>query len=148
MSMQPTWIVVADAGRSRIFELQEPGHLAEIDSLVNPAQRERNADLRTDGYGRFYGKGERDQGHTAEPDISPKQHEAEHFADHIAEYLDQARTRHQYGKLKLVAAPAFLGVLRNKLDEEVLKLVDMQLDQDLTKASVSELEQRLEHTLH
>lgn len=146
--MQSTWIVVADAGRGRIFELREPGHLAEIESFVNPAERERNADLRTDGYGRFYGKGEREQGHTAEPDISPKQHEAERFADHIAEYLDKARTRHQYEKLKLIAAPSFLGLLRDKLDEEVLKLVDMQLDQDLTKVSVRELEQRLEHSLH
>jgi protein required for attachment to host cells len=146
--MQSTWIVVADAGRGRIFEMQEEGHLAEIEDFVNPAERERNADLRTDSYGRFYGKGEREEGHTAEPAVSPREHEAERFAIHIAEYLDQARTHHQYEKLKLIAAPSFLGVLRNKLDEEVLKLVDLQLDQDLTKASVRELEQRLEQTLH
>ena len=146
--MQATWILVADAGRGRIFEMRERGHLAEIEDFVNPVERERNADLRTDGYGRFYGKGGREQGHTAEPDISPKQHEAERFADQLAEYLDKARTQHLYEKLKLVAAPSFLGLLRSKLDKEVLKLVDMQLDQDLTKASLRELEQRLKHTLH
>lgn len=128
--------------------MRQEGHLAEIENFVNPAERERNADLRTDGYGRFYGKGEREQGHTAEPDISPKQHEAERFAIQLADYLDQARNHHQYEKLKLIAAPGFLGLLRNKLDEEVMKLVDLQLDQDLTKASVRELEQRLEQTLH
>lgn len=146
--MDATWVLVADAGRGRIFEMREPGRLAEIENFVNPAERERNADLRTDGYGRFYGKGEREEGHTAEPTVLPKEHEAERFADHIAEYLDKARTRHQYEKLKLVAAPGFLGLLRNKLDAQVLKLVDLELDQDLTKISIRELEQRLEHTLH
>lgn len=146
--MQALWIVVADAARGRIFEMQPQGHLAEIEDLVNPAEREGNADLRTDAYGRFYGKGEREEGHTAEPDISPKQHEAERFAAHIADFLDQARNRHEYEKLRLVAAPAFLGVLRNKLDEQVLRLVDQELDQDLTKASIRELEQRLQQTFH
>lgn len=145
--MEATWIVVADAARGRIFELQQ-GHLAEIEDFANPAEREDNADLRTDSYGRFYGKGEREQGHTAEPPVLPKEHEAARFAKHIAEYLDQARNRHLYDKLRLIAAPSFLGLLRNTLDDEVRKLVDQELDQDLTKVSVRELEQRLEPTLH
>lgn len=142
--MHSTWIVVADAGRGRIFEMQQKGHLAEIEDFANPAERERNADLRTDGYGRFYGKGDQQEGHTAEPPVSPKEHEAELFATHIAEYLDKARSRNKYSSLRLIAAPSFLGVLRNKLNEEVRKLVDQELDQDLTKVSVRELEQRLE----
>ena len=146
--MDSTWILVADSGRGRIFELHQSGHLMEIEDFANPAERERNADLRTDGYGRFYGKGEREQGHTAEPDISPKQHEAERFAAHIADYLVKAKNLHQYERLKLVADPRFLGLLRAKLDEEVLKLVDLELGQDLSKASVRELEQRLGPSLH
>lgn len=144
--MDSTWIVVADAGRGRIFEMQQKGHLAEIEDFANPAERERNADLRTDGYGRFYGKGEREEGHTAEPPVSPKEHEAELFATHIAEYLDKARSRNKYSSLRLIAAPSFLGLLRNKLDQEVMKLVDQELDQDLTKVSIRELEQRLEQS--
>lgn len=145
--MEATWIVVADAARGRIFEMQH-GHLAEIEDFLNPAEREDNADLRTDGYGRFYGKGEREQGHTAEPPVSPKEHEAARFAKHIATYLDQARNRHRYDKLRLIAAPAFLGLLRNTLDGEVRKLVEQELDQDLTKASVRDLEQRLDQASH
>jgi len=142
--MHSTWIVVADAGRGRIFELQQKGHLAEIEDFANPAERERNADLRTDGYGRFYGMGEREEGHTAEPPVTPKEHEAELFAGHIADYLDKARSRNKYSSLRLIAAPGFLGVLRKKLDDEVMKLVEQELDQELTKVSVRELEQRLD----
>ena len=146
--MEATWIVVADAARGRIFAMQQQGHLAEIENFVNPAEREDNADLRTDSYGRFYGKGEREEGHTAEPSVLPKEHEAARFAKHIAEYLDQARNRHLYDKLRLIAAPSFLGLLRNTLDDEVRKLVDQELDQDLTKVSVRELELRLERSSH
>ena len=141
--MHSTWIVVADAGRGRIFEMQQKGHLAEIEDFANPAERERNADLRTDGHGRFYSKGQQ-EGHTSQPAVTPKEHEAELFAGHIADYLDKARSRNKYSSLRLIAAPGFLGLLRNKLDEEVRKLVDQELDQDLTKISVRELEQRLE----
>lgn len=141
--MHATWVVVADAGRGRIFELQQENRLAEIEVFVNPAEREPNADLRTDGYGRFYGRGERKQGHTAEPAVTPRQHEAELFAAHIAEYLDLARNHNKYSSLQLIAAPDFLGLLRNKLAEGVRKLVDRELDQDLSKSSVRELEQRL-----
>lgn len=142
--MHSTWIVVADAGRGRIFEMQQKGHLVEIEDFANPAERERNADLRTDAHGRFYGMGERQEGHTVEPPVSPKEHEAELFASHIAEYLDKARNGNKYSSLRLIAAPSFLGVLRNKLGKEVMKLVDQELDQDLTKISARELEQRLE----
>ena len=141
--MHSTWIVVAEAGRGRIFEMQQKGHLAEIEDFANPAERERNADLRTDGHGRFYSTGQQ-EGHTSQPAVTPKEHEAELFAGHIADYLDKARSRNKYSSLRLIAAPGFLGLLRNKLDEEVRKLVDQELDQDLTKASVRELEQRLE----
>ena len=51
--MHATWIVVADEARGRIFEIQQQGHLAEIENFVNPSERERNSDLRTDAYGRF-----------------------------------------------------------------------------------------------
>lgn len=146
--MHATWIVVADEARGRIFEIQQQGHLAEIENFVNPSERERNSDLRTDAYGRFYGKGERDQGHSAEPPVHPREHEAELFALRIAEFLDHARNTNRYSKLYIFAAPRFLGLLRDKLPEEVMKLVDLQLDQDLTKASIGELEQRLQQSLH
>ncbi|HEU4709526.1 MAG TPA: host attachment protein, partial [Methylophilaceae bacterium] len=107
-AMDATWIVVADGARGRIFERLAKGHLTEIDDFVNPVEREDNADLRTDAYGRFYGKGERAQGHTAEPDVSPKQHEAERFAAYIAQFLYEAKNRNRFSSVCLIAAPAFL----------------------------------------
>lgn len=141
--MKSTWVIVADNGRGRIFEMQQQ-HLVEIEDFVNPAEREDNADLKTDAYGRLFGKGERSEGHTAEPHLTPKEYEAELFAHRIAKYLDEARNRNKYSQLYLIAAPKFLGVLRKSLDEEVMKLVGREIDLDLTRASIPELEQHLE----
>lgn len=142
--MQPTWIVVADAGRARVLEMQGKS-LEEIEDFVNPAERNDNADLRTDSHGRFYGKGEREEGHTAEPSVQPKEHEAELFADLIAQYLNDARNQNKYAKLQLIAAPEFLGLMRTKLDENVRSLVESELSKDLSKASLPQIEQYVKH---
>ena len=143
--MQPTWIVVADAGRARVLEMQDTDHLAEIENFINPAERNDNADIDTDSRGRFYGKGEREEGHTAEPAVQPKEHEAELFAITIAKYLDDARSQNKYAKLQLIAAPAFLGLMRNKLDSNVMNLVERELPKDLSKASLPQIEHYVKH---
>jgi protein required for attachment to host cells len=143
--MQATWVVVADAGRARVLELHESNHLAEIEDFVNPAERNRNADIDTDSHGRFYGKGEREEGHTAEPSVQPKEHEAELFAISLAEYLNDARNQNKYDRLQLIAAPAFLGLMRNKLDSNVVDLVESELPKDLSKASLPQIEQYVKH---
>ena len=70
-------VVVADSNRARIFALQGRDELSELEDLVNPEARQDERELRSDADGRFYGKGERSEGHVAEPSVSPKQHEAE-----------------------------------------------------------------------
>ena len=77
----------------------------------------------------------------AEPSVSPKQHEAERFAQAVAQYLNDARNAHRYDKLCLIAAPQFLGLLRQSLDAHVLELVDETLPKNLTSASTDEIRQ-------
>ena len=137
--MQAKCVVVADSNRARIFALQGRDELSELDNLVNPAARQDDRELRTDADGRFYGMGERSEGHTAEPSVTPKQHEAERFAHTVAQYLNDARNAHRYDSLCLIAAPQFLGLLRQSLDHNVLELVDESLPKNLTAASTDEI---------
>ena len=139
--MQAKCVVVADGNRARIFALQGRGELSELEDLVNPEARQDERELRTDADGRFYGKGERSEGHVAEPSVSPKQHEAERFAEAVAQYLNDARNAHRYDKLCLIAAPQFLGLLRQSLNAHVLELVDETLPKNLTSASIDEIRQ-------
>ena len=66
--MRTSWILIADSSRARIFEKKEhERHLEEVEDFVDNLGRATNHELRTDGRGRFYGKGERDQGRGVVP---------------------------------------------------------------------------------
>jgi protein required for attachment to host cells len=131
--MQRTWIVAADNTRARIFEAEGVGkNFHEIQDFVNEAGRERYQDLRTDAKGRFYGKGERDQAHTAEPDIDASVHETELFAKKVCEYLDKARLEHKYDALFVVAFSKFLGMMRDSLSKEAQQLIQREMTKDIS----------------
>ncbi len=147
--MQKLWIVAADSSRARIFEVSPPDrHFQEIEDLANPPGRGTNRDIRSDGYGRFYGKGERDQGHTASPPVDAVTHETELFSKDVGEYLDKARTEHRYDKLYLIASPKFLGLIRQNLSKEAQKLVEKELAKDVSWFDAKEIEAYFHNTKH
>jgi protein required for attachment to host cells len=139
--MRTTWILIADSSRARIFEKKErEKHLTEVEDFVDAEGRATSKELRTDGRGRFYGKGERDQGHTAEPAVSPVEHENDLFAHTLARCLDDARKANRYDRLYLIAPPKFLGLIRASLDDEVKKMVHGELQKDISTLSAQEVE--------
>lgn len=139
--MQTTWIVVADSSRARIFEKtkSEP-HLREIEDFVNPAGHANDNDLRTDERGRFYGRGERKEGNTADPHVFPVDQENEVFSRAITQYLDSAHYAHRYQRLRLIAAPKFLGLIRKNLSKEIFTIVDEEASKDISKFTVEQVE--------
>lgn len=142
--MDRIWFVVADEGRARVLERAQPGAaLQELKELRDELAHVRGAELRRDAKGRLYGKGERFMGHTTEPETEPHRKAARKFARQIAHLLEQARNERRYDRVFIVAAPAFLGVLRQELPESVRKVLAGELDQDLVNLDAHQLEQRL-----
>jgi protein required for attachment to host cells len=139
MLMQTTWVIAADSSRARIFEAHGAKEFREIEDFLNPAGRERYQDLRTDAKGRFYGKGERYQGHTADPDIDAPVHETELFSKKVTEYLDKGRVEHRYDELFLIAYPKFLGMLRENLSKEAQQLIRDEIPKDISKLDEREI---------
>ncbi|HWI15607.1 MAG TPA: host attachment protein [Burkholderiales bacterium] len=131
--MAKTWIVVADNSRARVCEVADRNQtLIELEDLVNPAGRLHDSELRTDNAGRYFGKGERMQGHAARPRTEPGEHETELFAKRVADYIERARLDHRFERLCLIAAPKFLGVLRQHLSKSSRDLVFEELDKDVS----------------
>jgi protein required for attachment to host cells len=142
--MTVTWILIADSSRARIFEKKESEkHLREVEDFVNAAGRADESELRTDDRGRFYGKGERYQGHTDDPAVSAVEHENEMFSHTLSNYLDDARNAHRYSRLYLIAPPKFLGLMNSNLKEEVRELVVDKLGKDVSAMSAREVENYL-----
>jgi protein required for attachment to host cells len=139
--MDTTWIMAADSSRARIFErLEHERNLRELLDFVNPSGRADATDLRSDERGRFYGKGERYQGHTADPQVDPVQHESELFARDVAGHLNKAYGEQRYQRLVLVAAPKFLGLVRGKLHKDVQQAVVEELPKDISGFNLHQVE--------
>jgi len=114
--MEPTWILVADSARARLFSVERPrGPLNEHSDYVNPADRLRDQDLETDAPGR----GARSGGggrYSMGGDTGTKDHYAKRFARDLADVLHKGRAAHKFRRLYVMAAPNFLGALREFMD--------------------------------
>lgn len=147
--MPTTWIVAADEHRARIFEVEGANAaLREIEDFLNPEGRMREQDLNKDAKGRYFGKGERMMGHTAEPNVSKSQHAQDLFAKQVSAYLEQARNEHRYDKLRLIAFSKFLGLLRKNMSKEAQRLVEDEVDKEISGLEKREIEQYIRTRLH
>ena len=134
-----TWIVVADEGRARLFTAAGPNaELEELEGLENPAARQHDRDLVSDQSGRTANSAT-GRTTTLGPNERRKPHEAEAFADTIAERLKLARARGQLERIHIIAEPSFLGLLRKALDTQTARRVASTLDKGLTRHTPGEI---------
>lgn len=139
MATVRTWVLIADAGRARVFETRGPGTgLEAIEELTltneTPASRDlgRDRPARTfdsEGHGR----------HAIEPKSDPHREQKRDFARHLADELEAAHRRKAFEKLVIVAPPAFLGDLRSAVDAGVHSCITAEIAKDLTRTPTVEL---------
>lgn len=140
--MSTTWILISNASSGKILRNTGPNKgLEVVKEFEHPQSREKNANLVTDRPGHNPGAG---NGHGSfVPATTPKEHEADIFALELARELDSGRVENQYTRLVLVAPPAFLGQLNQRLNDPVKALVSDKLEKDYTRATNKELAQHL-----
>jgi protein required for attachment to host cells len=126
-----TWIVVAHRAGARFVDEQDD-ELRIFDSMDFPQGRARDSERGGDGASSDR-RGADASGHAATI-----------FAAQIADRLHKGRTANRYQELVLIAAPRFLGVLRQALDSATASLVRGTLDKDFGGLSDRELLERLD----
>lgn len=149
--METTWIVIANAGRARLFA--DPGQgkaLQEVGDMVNTAARLRTSDTETDRLGptsagqSIHNTGGALPNKQYEPAQTPDERAAESFAKDVAAHLLQAQQDGQFDKLDIVAAPKFLGLLRACLDPQLKARVNLELDKDYTHLASHQVREHIE----
>jgi protein required for attachment to host cells len=141
--MKSTWILVADSSRARIFTADTPSSpLEEIEDFSHSEGRLHDREMTSDLPGKIRSEGGVG-GHAFEQPTDPKKHEADNFAHRVAQYLEEAHNANRFKQLLIVAAPSFLGLLRNHLPEQIKKLVRFELDKDITTHSAADIRQHL-----
>lgn len=141
--MKPTWIVIADGSRARLFEqMHAAGPWRELRAWVNPASRLRTESLAFDQLGRA------SKGHPGAtsyvPRTTPRQREHRRFAHELSRHLDLGVRAGQCDSLVLIASNTLLGELRQALPAQAAKRVRWSAPVDLTSFSGRELQARFE----
>ena len=127
----PTWILVADASRARIFAAEKAlSPLEEIRALTSPEGRLHEGDLVSDKGGRDRNPGVGAHGFNVEDEH--KQDNAERFAAQVCHELEAARNAGEFRKLYVVAAPGFLGMLRRHQASPLRQMVAGEVDKNLS----------------
>ncbi|MEJ1994153.1 MAG: host attachment protein [Limibacillus sp.] len=143
--MKPTrtWILVADAGRARIFANNGVGKgLTEVTDGEHENPLPKTRELGSDKPGRSFdsaGEGR----HAMAPRADWHEQAKEAFAKELADWLKSAHQANAYDRLVLAAPPKTLGDLRAELDPQVAKLVSAEISKDLTHQTPDQLEEQI-----
>ena len=161
--MDKDWIVVANQAGAKIFTLappaprlkdlqapplstEAPSRLVEREALEHPEGRLRSQAINADRPGRsFESAGAKRHAMTRE--VDPKKQEAIVFAQSVADHLENARRKEEVARLVLIAAPEFLGLLRDAMTVELRRLVVAEFSLDLAHMSPQEIRAHLPQTL-
>ena len=140
--MSNTWIIVADASRARFFSADKPaGPLNEFETLNNPEGRLHEGDLVSDRGGRDSNRS--GSSHSFGTANSAKEETANRFAGEVCAHLESGRQTNAFGKLYVLGAPAFLGLMRKHQSAGLRNLITEEIAKDLTTQSPERIRAQL-----
>ncbi len=137
------WIVAADSAFAKILRTEKKkGPLELVRELEHPESRMKDSELYSDRPGRAFDSGGQGR-HAMENEVDAKKMESIRFAQQLADELKKAAEEEQFHKLYILAAPAFLGELREKLDPIVKSKIKEEIPKDVVKQTPEEIRKRL-----
>jgi protein required for attachment to host cells len=158
------WVVVANSTGARIFtpappaprlkdpealqysmEELPPSRLVELETLEHPEGRLKSQSMDADRPGRSFESAGMKR-HAMSREVDPKNQEAIAFARRVTNRLESARRQGEVDRLILVAAPEFLGLLRDNLTSELRRMIEKELSLDLVQMTPREIRAHLPDT--
>lgn len=147
MAAELLWIIVADAGRSRVFERNGArASIVERTDLQMEMDLPKSSDLMTDRLPRTHESAGVSR-HAMEPTSDPHRELKKQMARQVSAMLLRQAQLGAYDRLVVVAAPAFLGDLRASFAHQVSERVTHEFPKDMTKVPAHELSMRLAELL-
>lgn len=140
--MGDCWVVVADSARVRLFQKGEGQSLEEFDVMLNPDARVREQDLVSDGPGRGLNRSRSSRFSMADAE-SHRDHAQKAMAMVLAQRLRQARLDGGMSRLHILAAPRFLGQIRDCLDDETHSLIHSETAKNVSRMGAADIRKQL-----
>lgn len=140
--MRKVWVVVANGSQSIVYRAENVHKLTEVRRFYHDAMHLTRQDLNSDRPGRVtqragYGTD------TMEEKTPPKVKEANLFANEIAQFLEEGYNKGDCDRIYLIAKPPFLGYIRQSLHPNVSKLIESEVQKDLTQMRPEQIREYL-----
>jgi protein required for attachment to host cells len=145
-----TRIVVANQSEADFYDMRGRGALKPVGHLADPKARLHDRDLKSDRPGRVFervasAKGRKGAAarHFADGGRSPRRHRAEVFARRIVAQLRKAQRSDGFERLVVIAAPAFLGLLRVAMPKTLRTAIVREIPKDLVHQDAAAVRRQL-----
>jgi protein required for attachment to host cells len=131
-------VIVADRAQVRFYDAEHPDSKLQLaGQMTDPEAHLRDRDYKSDRPGRVFDhapSGARRGAvahHGTAGERKPRKHEAELFARRIVDELETALRQDHFDKLVLMAAPEFLGDLREVMPKSLSDVITLEIRKDL-----------------
>jgi protein required for attachment to host cells len=139
------WILVCDASRAVLYATEKRGDKwRPIDSYSHPESRLKSSELSPTEPGHSLKSKGGSRRTAMESSTSPKEAEKEHFAQQLAEVVNDGAKKQSFDGLVLVAPPHFAGLLEYHLSAEAKKRAKATVHKDYTNTDARAVQQHLE----
>jgi protein required for attachment to host cells len=132
-----TRVVVASQGEAHLYDVGPGTVVTAAGTMLDAKARLHDRDFSSDRPGRVFDRappaGRRGAGahHSTGSERGPHRHEALVFARRIAAQLERERRLNRFSRMVIVAAPAFLGLLRGAMHPQLRGMIVGQVRKDL-----------------
>lgn len=131
-------VVVADRAEVRFYDVEHAAsNLQLVGQMTDPQAHLRDRDYKSDRPGRVFDhapSGARRGAvahHGTGGERKPRKHEAELFARRVVDELERAQRQDCFDRLVLMAAPEFLGDLREVMPKSLSATITLEVRKDL-----------------
>ena len=138
--MRKIWVVVANRSEMKIYLAESVNILKQIDSLSHSEGQQTTRQLVADKQGSHRGSFGTD---TMEEKTPTKKKEALLFAHQIALKLEHGVQHEHVERLYIIASPKFMGELRQTLKPHIKKMIEKEVDKDMTDAKEEQIRECL-----
>lgn len=140
--------VVADEARAIIYgAATRRGDLQELHSMENQTVRRKTEQLISDKGGRSFDSHGQGRHTLIREKSDPKRHASAMFAKDIVQWLSAAKHKGACRGFALVAAPRFLGVLRDELASTSIGEPFLTINKDIVGGAVAEIREVIDRGL-
>jgi protein required for attachment to host cells len=138
------WVIVADESKAIVYGRDtRSGPLSEAFSLANDVARMKTSELISDSGGRSFDSKGKARHTMANERVDAKKHAAQLFAKEIAGRIAKVMQDNSCRGFALVAAPRFLGVLRDAVSVATPEQPYATVDKDVVGKDTATIEKLL-----